>query len=62
VLAVVGEHELPYIVERSRQLADLVADGEFIVLPDTAHVPQLDAPETLNAVLREFLDRVHRAH
>jgi pimeloyl-ACP methyl ester carboxylesterase len=55
VLSVVGLHDLSYIVERARQIADIVKDGEFVALPNSAHLPQLDDPGTLNPILLGFL-------
>lgn len=59
VLSVVGVHDLPHLVQRAHHLAQSVADGHLVTLPNSAHLPQLDDPQTLDAVLIEFLERVY---
>lgn len=58
-LSVVGLHDLPHLIERSRQIADLVADGTLVTLAESAHLPQLDDPDTFNSLVSEFLHRVY---
>lgn len=58
VLCAVGSHDLPYVIERSRRIAELVPGAQYAELPGSAHLPQLDDPEAFNEVLRGFLDRL----
>jgi len=51
-LVLVGEHELRYMRELSRLLADAVAGARLAELPGVAHLPQLEADRrTLDEVV-----------
>ncbi|HEV2727459.1 MAG TPA: alpha/beta hydrolase [Solirubrobacterales bacterium] len=39
----------------SREAVDLLPDGRFAAIPDCAHMPNWSAPQSLAAVLRDFL-------
>ena len=55
VAAIVGRHDLPLLVERTAVIASSVPDGAHVVLPDTAHLPQLDDPDAFHSALAAFL-------
>ena len=52
VLVAVGELDEPVTVEISRRLAQRLPGAVLEVLPGTAHLPSLDAPELLVEVVR----------
>ena len=56
VLAVVGAHDLPHLIERADAIAAAVARGRFDELPDSAHLPQLDDPVRFSELVGRFLD------
>ena len=55
VVVAVGELDESAGVEISRRLAQGLPDARLVVLPYTAHLPSLDAPETVIALVREAL-------
>lgn len=55
-LAVAGELDEGVVAE-SRQLVELAADGELVVVPGASHLVSLERPEAFNPVLLRFLER-----
>ncbi len=55
VLAMVGTHDVPHLIERSQVVADRVPAGRYLELPDSAHLPMLDDASRFNEALNEFL-------
>ena len=58
VLVVWGEHDTLVPVEVGRAATARIAGAEFVVLPETGHMPAEESPAELLAVLQPFLDRV----
>ncbi|MGZ3457164.1 MAG: alpha/beta fold hydrolase [Archangium sp.] len=54
-LVVVGEKDPVTPLEKAKQLADLISGARLEVIPDAAHLPNQEQPETFNAVLDSFL-------
>ncbi|WP_135229169.1 alpha/beta fold hydrolase [Deinococcus fonticola] len=54
-LLVVGDLDLPSIHENSEYAARSIPDASLHVMPGTAHLPQLEQPESFNAVLEAWL-------
>lgn len=54
-LVVVGEYDGEFVIDRSRKIAEVVPEGELVVIPDSAHLPPLDAPGVLATLVTEFL-------
>jgi pimeloyl-ACP methyl ester carboxylesterase len=54
-LVIVGEHDLPNVVESAHYLAGRLGDRPAVVLEDTAHLPSMDQPDRFNQVLMAFL-------
>ena len=54
-LLVAGEHDIIIPAEMGRQAASLSDKVEFALIPDTAHFPMLEDPETYLQRVREFL-------
>lgn len=55
-----GERD-PYIpVSDGQRLARLLPKAELVVLPDAAHVPQEEQPETVNRLLAEFARHTYK--
>lgn len=50
-----GLLDFPHIVERSAYLAQTIPNARLIELPDAAHLPSLEAPETVNEALRNLM-------
>ncbi len=55
-MIVCGDHDFPYIQERSRQIARMIPNASFEPLPGTAHLPSLEQPAAVNALLLPFLE------
>lgn len=56
-LVLVGEHDEATPPAMARELAAGLADARFVMLPDCAHVPQLQAPEMFARETLDFLQR-----
>jgi 3-oxoadipate enol-lactonase len=56
-LIMVGEHDLPDMRQSADHLAVTLGDGPAIVIPDAAHLPSLEQPQTFNQALFGFLRR-----
>lgn len=54
-LVVVGEHDLPNVIESGHYLAARLSDHPAVVMEDTAHLPSLERPDDFNRVLLGFL-------
>jgi pimeloyl-ACP methyl ester carboxylesterase len=54
-LCLVGHHDLPHLGDRMAAAAELIDGATFDILPNSAHVPQLDDPDHLAAVISEFI-------
>ncbi len=48
-----GDLDVPFLVERSRQLAARLPKATYRELPGTAHLPYLEHPETAAEIVRE---------
>jgi pimeloyl-ACP methyl ester carboxylesterase len=55
VLVIVGALDLPYQRAGARALAERLPDARLVELGGMAHLPQLEAPDTLASLIREFL-------
>ncbi len=60
-LIMVGEHDSVTPVEASRAIHERIAGSEFAVIPDAAHMSNLENPEAFNEKLVAFLMRVARS-
>jgi pimeloyl-ACP methyl ester carboxylesterase len=54
-LVVIGTSDAPGLVELSAHLAKSLPNAEPVELADTGHLPSMERPEEVNALLREFL-------
>jgi len=55
-LAVAGELDEDVVAE-SKQLVELAADGELVVVPGASHLVSFERPDVFNPVLKRFLER-----
>lgn len=55
VLVIVGEHDLPNLIESAHYLAGQLSEEPAVVMENTAHLPSLERPEEFNKVLSGFL-------
>jgi pimeloyl-ACP methyl ester carboxylesterase len=58
VLAIIGELDAPDHHRMVKELADGVAHAESVVIPRSAHHPNMEQPDAFNAALQAFLERV----
>jgi pimeloyl-ACP methyl ester carboxylesterase len=52
---VIGLSDALGLVELSRHVAESLPNAELVELPDTGHLPGLERPEDVNAILRKVL-------
>jgi pimeloyl-ACP methyl ester carboxylesterase len=50
-----GDLDVPFVVERSRKLAELLPDAQHHVLPGTAHLPQLERPASVAQLIEQAI-------
>lgn len=55
VLLIVGEEDVPDIHEVAELLQAAIPDVTLEVIPDTAHVPNMEQPKLFNALVLDFL-------
>lgn len=58
VLVVTGDLDVPHMLSLARALVDRLPDVTDQVVADTAHLPQLERPDTVADLVRDFLERV----
>ncbi|MEV7098470.1 alpha/beta hydrolase [Amycolatopsis sp. NPDC051045] len=54
-LVVIGTSDAPGLVELSAHLAESLPAAELVELAGTGHLPSMERPEEVNALLRKFL-------
>lgn len=54
VLAIIGEHDIPYIHMATDYLVQHVATARKVVLQDAAHLPNMDQPAAFRWLVEEF--------
>ncbi|MDS0134821.1 MULTISPECIES: alpha/beta hydrolase [unclassified Amycolatopsis] len=54
-LVVIGTSDAPGLVELSAHLAESLPRAELAELADTGHLPSMERPDEVNALLRKFL-------
>jgi pimeloyl-ACP methyl ester carboxylesterase len=55
VLVMWGELDFPHVKESCRHLVDTLPAATGKEIPGTAHLPNLEQPDLINRLLREFL-------
>jgi pimeloyl-ACP methyl ester carboxylesterase len=55
-LIIVGDRDRPEIVVRADILERSIQDARKVVMPETAHLPNMESPVEFNRVVLEFLD------
>jgi pimeloyl-ACP methyl ester carboxylesterase len=57
VLVIVGRLDLPNLLQRSAQIAEVVPEAELVTMENVAHLPALEAPQQCAEIIVEFLAR-----
>lgn len=57
-LVIWGDLDFEHIQRRSAEIAATAPKGEAFLIPDTAHLPNLEQPKMFGDRLRQFLDRL----
>ena len=58
-LFLAGEHDQISPPQVMREMAEAVADSEFLTVPDSGHLPPLENPAFFTKAVRRFADRVY---
>lgn len=56
VLVVVGEHDTPYILAAADYVIESLPSAQKAVIPDAAHLPNMDHPAEFQRIVRDFLN------
>jgi pimeloyl-ACP methyl ester carboxylesterase len=56
-LMMVGAYDWPEMVAMSKILADYIRDAEQVVIPNAAHITNLEQPQAFNRTVLDFLTR-----
>jgi pimeloyl-ACP methyl ester carboxylesterase len=51
----IGELDVPFFIDRGQLLAERLPQGRYVLLPGVAHLPGLEQPETVAALVTEML-------
>jgi pimeloyl-ACP methyl ester carboxylesterase len=54
-----GDLDVPFMIDRSRGLAERLPQGRFVLLPGVAHLPGLEQPELVADLVRQLLGAVN---
>jgi len=54
-VVLIGEHDVPQLVQESRRVAAAVPGARLVELPGVAHLPHLEADETALATIEAFV-------
>ncbi len=54
-LVIFGDLDFPHARAGCQYLVDTIPDAEGVSIPGVAHLPNLEQPETINTILRDFL-------
>lgn len=57
VLLIDGPYDFPDVRQSNQTLLAKLPDAEYVSVPDTAHFPSYEQPETFNRIVLEFLNR-----
>jgi pimeloyl-ACP methyl ester carboxylesterase len=50
-----GDLDVPFFIDRARLLAERLPRGRFVLMPGVAHLPGLEQPDTVAALVAELL-------
>ncbi|MFN8467739.1 MAG: alpha/beta hydrolase [Caldilineaceae bacterium] len=56
VLVIIGEHDIPYLHAAADYMVEKIPSALKVVLPDAAHLPNMEHPDQFQRVVRSFLD------
>jgi 3-oxoadipate enol-lactonase len=54
-LVIVGDRDIPHIQHVADALASSIAGARKVLMPDTAHMPNMEQPATFNQLVLDFL-------
>ena len=54
-LVIVGDRDIPHIQQIADTLANGIAGARKVVMPNTAHVPNMEQPAAFNQLVLDFL-------
>jgi len=55
-LIIVGDRDRPEIIARADLLERSIAEARKVVMPGTAHLPNMESPQEFNRIVLEFLE------
>jgi pimeloyl-ACP methyl ester carboxylesterase len=57
-LVIVGDKDVNSILEISDLLANGIQGAQKVVMPNTAHLPNMEKPAEFNQIVLEFLEKI----
>ena len=54
-LVIAGEQDVPAVVKQAKKLADAIDGARLEIMAGMAHLPTMEAPESFNTLLRDFV-------
>ncbi len=58
ILVIIGEHDLPYQQAAAEYIAEKAPFARKVVLPDAAHLANMEHPALFQSIVRDFLDEL----
>lgn len=58
LLAIVGENDLPYLLAAADYMVEHIQSARKVVIPDAAHLPNMEHPAQFQGIVRSFLDEI----
>lgn len=58
VLVIVGAHDVPYVLAVADYMVEKIPTAQKVLIPDAAHLPNMDQPAEFQRVVGAFLERV----
>ena len=57
-LFISGDLDDPYILQAIQEMIEIIPQASHQVIPNSAHLPNMEAPEVFNRILRKFVSEV----
>jgi pimeloyl-ACP methyl ester carboxylesterase len=58
ILVIVGGHDTPYMQAAASYMVEKIPSAKKLVMPDAAHLPNLDHPDQFQQIVTSFLEEL----